>query len=93
MYRRPTQTRTYALMEVSESTFQEIRRLLVEAGYEHAILHEGDEEHLNMSGVAVCRQTPARCRLVDGVGNRCGRERSDEIHGSGPYTHTFCPEG
>lgn len=49
-------TRTYAVLEVSEQTFLEIRKKLEAAGYEHAIQQEGEHDVdavLDMHGLAL----------------------------------------
>lgn len=50
----PHQTRTYAVMQVSKSTYDEIHAKLVEAGYEQALYktHGGDIV-LDMHGIAL----------------------------------------
>lgn len=49
-------TYTYALMDVSEATYQEIKAKLLEAGYSHA-LHDGDDGIvLDMHGIALRKQ-------------------------------------
>lgn len=49
-------TYTYVLLDLSPAAYQEIRRKLVEAGYEHAI--EGDDagEVIDMNGIAVSEE-------------------------------------
>jgi hypothetical protein len=49
------QTRTYATAPVSQATFDEVKKLLKEAGYDHAIIDQrGDEgEALDMHGIAL----------------------------------------
>lgn len=44
------QTHTYAVMGVSQSTYAEVHRKLLEAGYEHAIMDNGE---LDMHGIAL----------------------------------------
>jgi len=44
------QTHTYAIMKVSKATYDEIERLLQEAGYDHAIMEDGA---LDMHGIAI----------------------------------------
>lgn len=47
-------THTFAIMEVSQSTYDEIRAKLLEADYDHAVWEEGDDGTLlNMSGIAL----------------------------------------
>ena len=46
-------TYTYSILHVSQSTYQEVRDLLVKAGYHHAFHeHEGDE-CIDMHGIAL----------------------------------------
>ena len=49
-------THTFALMEVSPSTFEEVREKLAAAGYDHALISEGGKLHLDMQGVAFVLQ-------------------------------------
>lgn len=49
-------THTYALLTVSGSTYREVRRLLLDAGYSHAIHVDGDPrepEVIDMHGIAL----------------------------------------
>ncbi len=48
-------TYTYALMDVSESTYNEIKKKLEDAGYQHAFHddHDGDGMVLDMHGIAL----------------------------------------
>lgn len=43
-------TRTYTLLEVSSSTYAEIKAALQDAGYAHAINKEGE---IDMHGIAI----------------------------------------
>ena len=43
-------THTYALLEVSNAAYQEIKRKLVDAGYSHAIHSDGE---IDMHGIAL----------------------------------------
>ncbi len=59
-------THTYAIADVSETTYNEIRALLVEAGYQQALHQstsgegEGEGEVLDMHGIALrCSATSA----------------------------------
>lgn len=50
-------TYTYVLMDVSESTFNEIHKKLKDAGYDHAI-NQGDSREglvLDMHGIALAK--------------------------------------
>lgn len=66
-------THTYALMDVSKATFDEIKKKLEDAGYQHAIHEtEGEPTALDMHGIALCVEQP------EDVG------RPVPPHGSGP---------
>lgn len=45
-------THTFALMEVSDATFEEVARKLREAGYDHAFV----DGHLDMHGIALAKK-------------------------------------
>lgn len=47
---------TYALLPVSRETFDEIKRALLAAGYEHAFRDDG--EVIDMHGIALQRKVP-----------------------------------
>jgi hypothetical protein len=51
-------TYTYVTMDVSPSTYAEIRKKLVDAGYDHAISKDGGEETLDMHGIALTEGIP-----------------------------------
>jgi len=55
--RNMTHTYTYAVLEVSYSTFAEIRNKLEEAGYQHAIISEKEVGKtfilIDMNGIAL----------------------------------------
>lgn len=44
-------THTYATMHVSERTFYEIKKAMIDAGYTHAFDNQGDT--LDMNGIAL----------------------------------------
>ena len=49
-------THTYAIAEVTSSTYEEIRAILIAAGYQQAIRKDGvdgDSEVLDMHGIAL----------------------------------------
>ncbi len=51
-------TRTYVTMDVSPQTYAEIRKKLVDAGYNHALHADGnDHEVLDMHGIALMDET------------------------------------
>ena len=53
-------TYTYVVMEVSPATYAEIRKKLVDAGYDHALHNDGnDHEVLDMHGIALADETKA----------------------------------
>lgn len=53
------QTHTYVVMEVSESTFNEIRAQMLQADYRHAFMDDG--QTIDMHGIAVtCVQSSLR---------------------------------
>lgn len=47
------QTRTVAVLEVTAPVYAEIRAKLVAAGYDHALMREGDGEAIDMHGIAL----------------------------------------
>lgn len=49
-------TRTYAILEVSPEIYDQIRKQLEAAGYEHAFHKEGDKEVIDMHGIALKAQ-------------------------------------
>jgi len=49
-------THTYALLGVSQGTYNEIRAKLTEAGYQHAF---GDDGEIDMHGIALVVEAPA----------------------------------
>lgn len=60
-------TYTYAIMEVSPAVYEEIKRKLLEAGYDHAVEVDVDGETLDMHGIGLQKQRcfdlpPARSR-------------------------------
>ena len=47
-------TYTYALLDISAATYEEIKRLLQEAEYDHAFHDDGDgHEVIDMHGIAL----------------------------------------
>lgn len=51
-------TRTYALLQVSTSTYAEIRGLLKAAEYEHAFHSDDGREVIDMHGIALLDTQP-----------------------------------
>lgn len=69
-------THTYALLEVSDTAYCEVRRLMLEAGYEHALNDRGE---LDMHGIAIIRRPNSRQRqqsLYDGPDPKIRRHRA-----------------
>lgn len=56
-----THTHTFAIMEVSQATYDEVRKKLEEAEYHHAVIQQpnGGSEVLDMDGIALML-TPVR---------------------------------
>jgi hypothetical protein len=48
-----TQTRTYAVLEVSTAAYEEIRAKLEAAGYEHAFHEDDGRVVIDMHGIAL----------------------------------------
>lgn len=46
-------THTYALMNVSKTTFDEIKSQMIAAGYDHAIHEDDDKIILDMNGIGI----------------------------------------
>lgn len=53
---------TYAILEVSHATYEEIRTKLLDAGYQHALDRDADGEVIDMHGIAL----------------QCGKEESND---------------
>lgn len=52
-------THSFAIMEVSQSAYDEIKAKLEEAGYDHAVWEEGDDGTLlAMNGIALALERP-----------------------------------
>lgn len=49
-------TRTYAVLPVPSVFYDLIKAALLDAGYDHAILREGDGEVLDMHGIALAAE-------------------------------------
>lgn len=69
-------THTYAVLEVSQTTYNEIRQLLVEAGYQHTFILEYDSEVIDMHGIAIqgvskdMDTSPVRLLAEHGAGDK-----------------------
>lgn len=50
---RLTRTRTYAILEVAPEIYEQIYKQLKEAGYEHAFHVNGDDQVIDMYGIAL----------------------------------------
>lgn len=48
-----TATHTYSVLDISASAYEEIRDLLKDAGYHHAIISKERGEVIDMHGIAV----------------------------------------
>jgi hypothetical protein len=48
-----SRTHTFAIADVSQTTYEEVRRVLAAAGYDHAFLMSGDREVIDMQGIAL----------------------------------------
>lgn len=49
------QTHTFATLVVSNSTFEEIKCLLLDAKYDHAFIDDGDDQIIDMNGIGLKR--------------------------------------
>ena len=47
------QTHTFAILEISKAAYDEIKGKLIDAGYEFAIMKEGDMEVIDMHGIGI----------------------------------------
>lgn len=65
-------THTYAIADISQEAYDEIRKILVDAGYHHSIHDEAEGEVLDMHGVAL--------RAVKS--SFCGAQREGPITGT-----------
>lgn len=52
------QTHTYAELELSQAAYNEIKRKLEDAGYQHAFMEDGA---IDMHGIGVTRQQEQLC--------------------------------
>lgn len=50
---RLRQTRTFALLPVSQATFDEVKKYLLDVEYNHAIMEDGGEVVIDMHGIAL----------------------------------------
>lgn len=56
-------THTYVLLELSESAYEEIRKKMEEAGYQHAFIDNSDmpaSPRISMQGIAVVPE----CKMI-----------------------------
>ncbi len=51
-----TRTRTYAILELSDGAFEEIKAKLEEAGYQHAYDNDEGRTIIDMHGIAVAKE-------------------------------------
>lgn len=49
---------TNAILDVSPTVFEQVYRLLIKAGYQHAIHGEGNKEIIDMNGIALQQWVP-----------------------------------
>lgn len=63
-------TRTYALLQVSASTYAEVRAKLVAAGYEHAFHVDERGETIDMHGIALLGAADSPSPVTD-AGKPC----------------------
>ncbi len=57
---RPRSTHTYAVLAVSQSTYDEIAHLLKEAGYDHAFHVRFHGTVIDMHGIGLASQEPPK---------------------------------
>ncbi len=53
-----TTTHTYAILEVSQATYDEIKKKLQDAGYQHQIYQDDPDEIVDMFGIALRTENP-----------------------------------
>lgn len=53
-------THTYVVMEVNQQVYDEIRRRMMEAGYQHALHSGGGPEVIDMQGIALQALPPVK---------------------------------
>lgn len=72
-------THTYAILDISPAAYAEIREKLERAGYQHAFHKEGEDEVIDMQGIAVRAEVPdlltpemrrAAAEYIRGTGSR-----------------------
>lgn len=51
-------TRTFAIMQVSQEAYEEIKQYLIEADYKHAILSDDGRQVLDMHGIGLVNMGP-----------------------------------
>lgn len=72
-------THTYAILELSQSAYDEIKKKLDDAGYDHAFHHDADHGTvLDMHGIAVALEKP---KPVDDWTKRAGYPAWANRHG------------
>lgn len=72
-------SRTYAILELSQAVYDEIKAKLSDAGYDHAFHHDHDHGTvLDMHGIAVAVEKPG---TPDDWTKRAGWQRWAERHG------------
>jgi hypothetical protein len=58
------QTHTFVVLDLSEAAYQEIRRKLEDAGYQHAFMQSDGRAVIDMAGIAVAAIEPERAQTV-----------------------------
>ena len=58
-----TATHTYVELELSQATYDEIERKLLEAGYDHLFV-QGPGSAIDMHGIAVTREVPSPAQVA-----------------------------
>lgn len=74
------QTHTYATLEISQSTFDEIKAKLEAAGYQDQFHKDGDTLLVDMHGIAVHAPRKAKPVRLDANGSAVSPEMLREIH-------------
>src|SRR5262245_44629824 len=69
------QTHTYSILEISRSAYDEIKDKLIEAGYQHAVMKEGEREVIDMHGIAIAQEDGK----LDGQGEFWQQCKSDTM--------------
>lgn len=84
-------THTYAILEVSQSAFDEIKAKLVEADYGHAFSQDG--KTIDMHGIALEAEEPKPTRVIIRLwqdGSMVTHEPATECSIKGPHLTSEC---